>query len=249
MGTAHKMGRNDKTTTSKKIDEAVHSRQGNNTRSKTPLIFAGAVFLILILIGVYAFTASNNDESDSSPTTSETSPSGTPTQQDRSVSGKSLEQDKKDALKASTSILNEGTVGANENYQQPLQRLEQGDTSDVSKKLTNQLHLTGAFESDDEIKVTVYQSLITLSAVIGGSEGNEIKPASNDVWQNVQVDQEAGIAYVPLSVYANRDVPFSFEMVYIDGEWKLAPYTLLEAIKMSSMMNQQGGGASPTPNG
>lgn len=214
-------------TASSRLEELARDKS-KTKRSPNFLEFiaAGAVILALVAGSFFAGRMSN-------PVTPESPQNSQVSQVDASVSGKSVEEDQKAALKASQDLLN-ASVTDSGSYQERMTAIEQGDISTVTEEMSNGVYFSESMNSE-AARVSTYQSLVALSGVM--LEDGEASPNSENEWQNVQVDSAHGIAYVPLGIFTGTDVPFTFEMVYVDGEWKLAPFSLLQAIKMSSTLN------------
>lgn len=214
-------------TASSRLEEMARDKSGTKRSSKTLMYVAvGAVLLALVAGSFFAGRMSN-------PVTSTSTQETKVSQVDASVSGKSVEEDQKGALKASQDLLNAAVTDSG-SYQDRMAAIEKGDVSTVTEEMANAIYLSESMESE-AARASTYQSLVALSGVM--LENGEATPNSENEWQNVQVDSEHGIAYVPLGVFTGTDIPFTFEMVYVDGEWKLAPFSLLQAIKMSSTLN------------
>ena len=64
--------------------------------------------------------------------------------------------------------------------------------------------------------------------------GNEnLNPVSNDI-QYVYLDETTRIAQVPLDYFTGVGGAVSMELVYVDGQWKLSPYSLLQSIQLAN---------------
>ena len=64
--------------------------------------------------------------------------------------------------------------------------------------------------------------------------GNEnLNPVSNDT-QYVYLDETTRIAQVPLDYYTGVGGAVSMELVYVDRQWKLSPYSLLQSIQLAN---------------
>ena len=64
--------------------------------------------------------------------------------------------------------------------------------------------------------------------------GNEnLNPVSNDT-QYVYLDETTRIAQVPIDYYTGVGGAVSMELVYVDGQWKLSPYSLLQSIQLAN---------------
>lgn len=212
-------------------------------------ILAAAILLLGIIWGSFlAFSSGNNSTPTPTPTDSGSSLSLVPkTGEDivvkHGATGKSFAQDQKDALAAVTALLKESGVSPTKaDAQTRLQTLDKDDYSVVSKKTQAMVRFPGG--SPASFKSQVYQSLITLYEMTMSLK-KDIKPQSPQAYQAVLVDSQLGMAFVPLSIYTDTNTTFAFEMVYVDGSWKLTPYALLQQIKLSASLSQQNA-ASPT---
>ena len=48
---------------------------------------------------------------------------------------------------------------------------------------------------------------------------------------------ELGTVYVPLGVFTGQQNAFVVEMVYVKGQWKINPYSLVEQIRLSAIIS------------
>lgn len=215
----------------------------NKKRNRVNYIIFGAMFLAMLvglfLVGTYVISSDKND-------TANTPPAVSTEQVDRTVSGKSADQDRQDAVKSVETLLKQAYT-TDGSYEDRVKAIEKGDTSSLTPEFTDSFRFTDAFGKDKSLQSVSYQSVIALSGAAFKS-ADDIKPVADQSWRSVYVDSEAGIAYVPMSIFTNTSIPFTFEMVYIDGEWKLAPYSLVQSIGASSAMVQSmEQSASPSP--
>lgn len=157
---------------------------------------------------------------------------------ERSLTGKSIDDDRKAALVAATEVLNlAGNSPTGGTFSERLKALDGGDTKVVDPALVKTIRFKDIFADSNEMKNNTYQSLITLSTLIKNSTGaSTITPTSDTMWKNVYVDTELGTAFVPMAIFAGPSSSFSMEMVYVDGTWKLAPYSLLDSVKLSAKL-------------
>lgn len=170
----------------------------------------------------------------------------------RSVSGASSDKDKASAMAAAATLLTaankhsanlsaDDRVKAFEDSSADRSTLADMSTIDSLTRFTN--------DFDNDLRKTTYQSLVKVSSLLDGNNDGKIEARSSDLYKYVYLDSETGTAYVPLQVFSNNAPAFSLEMVYVDGQWKFAPYTLLDAIRLSSSMSgvhpqQTGSGTS-----
>lgn len=205
------------------------------TLTKNFFVFTSiSIFLVIVigLWGVYYFS----NKSTPNDSIIDNKDNVTVEQINRSLSGKSEEEDKKDAMSAAQNILNKSIDSSNDSeLNDKITSLEDGDISVVSEDVKNKVRFTGEFQSDKNYQSTTYQAILVL-AIFLIEDNEKIEPISEDIWEEVYLDQETGIAYVPLSVFYEKGTAFSLEMVYVDGEWKLAPYSILSAINLSSKL-------------
>ena len=158
----------------------------------------------------------------------------------RSVSGASSDKDKASAMAAAATLLTaankhsanlsaDDRVKAFEDSSADRSTLADMSTIDSLTRFTN--------DFDNDLRKTTYQSLVKVSSLLDGNNDGKIEARSSDLYKYVYLDSETGTAYVPLQVCFNNAPAFSLEMVYVDGQWKFAPYTLLDAIRLSSSMS------------
>lgn len=192
-------------------------------RNKTVLLLG--IFIVVVVIG--ASFAIGRFTAPSLSTVNETTTSKVA----KSVTGESVETDQKNAMSAAQALLSSSATDGD--YQARMSKIESGDFSSIPDEMQKAVHLSDSMDSEGA-RSSTYQSLVALNALMIKGEA---KPTSPDAVSAIQIDSENGIAYVPLGVFTGSDVPFSFEMVFVDGEWKLAPYSLLQSIQMSSAIN------------
>lgn len=158
----------------------------------------------------------------------------------KSVSGASSDKDKASAMAAAATLLTaankhsanlsaDDRVKAFEDSSADRSTLADMSTIDSLTRFTN--------DFDNDLRKTTYQSLVKVSSLLDGNNDGKIEARSSDLYKYVYLDSETGTAYVPLQVFSNNAPAFSLEMVYVDGQWKFAPYTLLDAIRLSSSMS------------
>lgn len=149
----------------------------------------------------------------------------------RSVTHKTEEQDKKDAIKSLTEILNLAYISpVGMNNSQRMDKVEKGDFSVMDKRLNGKIRFPK--DTNDALKINTYQSLIVISSVI--KKNNPQLRLDPDAASVSFSDQEIGIVYVPVAVFTGPGAKISFEMVYFEGAWQLAPYHLVDSIKLSA---------------
>ena len=201
-------------------------------KSKRPfpwgIVCTVVVFLaILGLLGFYAYSNSQGKPNGSATITQE--------KVNRSLTGKSVEDDKKDALDSLTRLLNEASTNEG-NYQDRARQIESGDYSSLPEGWKDKVSAP-----TDQDKASAWEALIVLNANMKEffKNNGELKPVSDSALNHVVVNQEAGVAHIPGSVFLGSDVPMSFDMVYVDGRWVLDPFNLVQDILQSAASAQQ----------
>lgn len=194
--------------------------------------------LALGLVWGIVFTLKDNDAKPTTPTPTATGPAKVVKEQ-RSVTGKSLEEDKKAAIAALNNILitaDKSPTGVAAPAR--LQTLNTDDYSVIDPALPGLIHYGP--DATAGLKTSTYQSLVTLSTVVKEKNGKgKIEPINEDAWKSTFGDPELGTVFVPLNIYAGKGAAFSLEMVYVDGAWKLSPYSLIDAIRLSAALGSQ----------
>ena len=92
---------------------------------------------------------------------------------------------------------------------------------------------------DDNVKVSTATALLSFVDLIEKNGNKDIKPLTNDYNNVVYLDENSKTAQVPVNIFTGTSGSISFEMIYIDDEWKLSPYSLLESLSLSSQIQQQ----------
>lgn len=233
--TTVKTKNNSENVISQKVLEEIGALDSKGLKNKTTFIIATVFALVLIIFAIilgFLFFGSG-DEKEDNPPVEETSSSAVEVEQsERTLSGKTLEEDQQDAVKSAQDILNMSRdVNGDENT--ALEKIENKDYSDLSEELKNKIRVGEYGKDNTELEKTAYQSVVAL----GKQSDQEFAPTTEDGWKDIYIDQDTGIAYVPLSIFSASDTPFYFEMVYYDGDWKLDPYSLVRTISFSSSVN------------
>ena len=204
------------------------------TRTKQGIATVLMSLVIVCLAAALAVVSISKNESGSSSSDQQVQ------KVSRSVSGASSDKDKASAMAAAATLLTaankhsanlsaDDRVKAFEDSSADRNTLADMSTIDSLTRFTN--------DFDNDLRKTTYQSLVKVSSLLDGNNDGKIEARSSDLYKYVYLDSETGTAYVPLQVFSNNAPAFSLEMVYVDGQWKFAPYTLLDAIRLSSSMS------------
>lgn len=197
------------------------------------------IVLALIALGVaLAVFFANKDDSvgttpDEQPTTQSQSDSSVP----------SADTGRMDAVEATEDLLNSVYLDfdSEEDYMEAMEKIQtDGYEAVLPEDVSDRIHFVDIFDGNEGAEIITYQTLLALSAQISMETGEEIALQYDEtqVEGNVLYDEEVGIAYVPISAFATGDASFSLQMVYVDGEWKLAPYSVIESVQLSASLGQ-----------
>ena len=193
------------------------------------IVLAVVVFLaILGLLGFYVFSNTTYGKPGGNVTI-------TQEKVNRTLTGKSVEEDKKDALDALTRTLNEASTSGG-SYQDRARQIESGDYSSLPEGWKDKVSAP-----TDKDKASAWEALIVLNANMKEffKNNDELKPVSDAALKHVVVNQEAGVAHIPGSVFLGTDVPMTFDMVYVNGHWVLDPFNLVQDILQSAASAQR----------
>lgn len=216
-----------------KLDELIARKAESEKKpSRLRVVAYVAVALIVLALAYFAYSiySGNVNEPDDS-TLDENAPVE---QSDRSLSGESAEKDRADAVQAAYEIIAEAQT-VDGDVEETLAAIDSGDRSGIPEGLYESIHMVDVFEQDEELENVAYQSVIAVSNLLIDGEVEILDGAEAQVY----LDQETGIAEVPLLVFNGIDSNFTFTMVYVDDEWKLAPYSLIESIRMSANISEE----------
>lgn len=203
--------------------------------TNTIVIILGAIIVALLcaVTVISTITAIQSRNNNVEPPQTETSIEKV----ERTLSGKTSDEDRKDALKSAQELLTFAAddMGTGLTPEERAEKIAEGDMTALNPELEEKIRLIDVY-LDEDLKNNVFQALIAISKHI--AVDGKVEPVSEIAWQVVYVDPEIGIAYVPVSVFHDSVAPFSFEMIYVDGEWRLSPYSFMEIIRLSSSLQE-----------
>lgn len=206
------------------------------------IIIGIATAIILGLVWALVAVASSSSN-DSNPTEKISSSTTT-----RTLTGNVIADDRAAVYKAATELLEATNAPADqETYIALLGELDSATVADIPKEFLDKARFADLLDKD-ELKITSYQALITFAALAkASSEDGTIASLYADGPMSIFVDQETGIAQVPMNIFVNQDGEantFSMEFVYVDNEWKFAPYSVLDQLRLSLALQQQAAAAA-----
>ena len=206
------------------------------------LALAAATVVVLLIVWLITSVAFQDDSKEPEATTPSEASSATPTappaKAGKNTPGGTVDDNRKKVLSQAVALLDQGVAvgkdGEGEAYQELLVSLQAGDFSPLPESFTSTFRFSD-YLTDDELKAASYISVVHLSTLVNSAakaqDKTSIEPLTDDAWKNVYVDMEAGQAFVPVTVFLGQDASFSLEFLYVNGEWKFVPYSLIDAIQ------------------
>lgn len=99
----------------------------------------------------------------------------------------------------------------------------------------NYIYLSDFMSTDPRGKKLTAQSLLSVIHSIEENDNKDLNASDVDYSGVVYLDPTLKAAYIPVDLYTNAATNLSFEMVFINGEWKLQPYTLISQIALKTV--------------
>lgn len=151
----------------------------------------------------------------------------------RSISHKSSAQNRADASEALGKTLMAARVsprGDKDNDRMKSLEKNKNYSQVLDKGFVNGVYFSD--DASDPYKINSYESLISISQHLP----KNLSPAA----PQMAYDQpELGTVYVPLGVFTGQQNAFVVEMVYVKGQWKVNPYSLVEQIRLSAIISSK----------
>lgn len=110
---------------------------------------------------------------------------------------------------------------------------ESSDLDDViSDKTIDKLYLEEEFEKNKFNRQFAASALLTFRKMTEDVNHEEINIFEDVLDELVYLDSKMMTAHIPVDVFTGDSRGFSFQMEYIDGEWKFNPYTSMMSLVM-----------------
>lgn len=197
-----------------------------NSRKIIILALSFLGIIALVWGAAFAFSKSSNTQPEKNTNSSSE-------QNTKKLPTGTIDESRKEALLSVENILNVARENpTNETIEERTTKLDSRDFSVVSNKLSNEIIFSDTFKESESLQANTYQAVIYIAEIL------QDNPTATELsWKNVFVDQNLGIAYVPLSVFKPDAGLFHFEMVYVDGEWKLLPNSFVNSVLLGSSIS------------
>lgn len=195
------------------------------------------VFSVLIAVGVIAglFAVANSvGKANELPEAEKVT---------RSLSGKTLAEDRQDAISSVSTLLKDTNAPKTiAEAGDTIGELEKGDYSSLAPGFQDHIRYYDAYKENKDFQSEVAMSVYSVAALAKEAKSGEITP-DESLAGTVRVDQETGIAQVPIDIFTGKDSPVAFEMIYVDGGWKLEPHSFSSYIRLSAALQANSGGS------
>lgn len=117
---------------------------------------------------------------------------------------------------------------------------EETDIDDVlSKEVVESLYLEKKFSENEFNRRFTASSLLVFNNILTDESNQEVEPVMVNVDEIVYFDEELLVAHIPLDIYTGTGTGIAFEMQYIDGEWKLNPYTAAMSLNLMTILTPE----------
>lgn len=204
---------------------------------RTLTITIMSVLLVTVLSIVLTVTLNKGSDTKGKETTTSVTEKSTSNSE---KSNAKADFSKKSAVSTLTSMLNEFDKAPKdkmtlEERAKELNKDNYDKGKIFSDKAWNSIQLDDFMKTDPRgVKLTAQSILSVLNAIHSSTSSKTIAPAEVDYSGVVYLDSQAKIAYIPLDLYTGTSTNFSIELFYMDGEWKLQPYSLITQLAIKT---------------
>lgn len=128
--------------------------------------------------------------------------------------------------------------GKDRTIEERMKALDKEDTKledVINKKTIDGLYLSDDFKENNFNKRFAASALLTYHQVaITSNEKKSVEILANDeeLENIVYMDSKLMLAQIPIDIFIGENRGISFEMQYINGEWKLSPYSAMMSLVM-----------------
>lgn len=106
--------------------------------------------------------------------------------------------------------------------------------NNIDIKVLNKLHLT------NEINTDLMQSntAIALLGIVNTFNSDKAEIRLTDM-NAIYMDKDTNSCHIPLDIFTGHYTATSIQMVYVNNEWKLNPYSLMLSIQLSDLISSK----------
>ena len=116
---------------------------------------------------------------------------------------------------------------------------EETDIEDVlTKEAIDMIYFSEEFGKDKFNRQFAASALLIYHELIMDAvDSDDFKPVIESFDQIVYLDNKFMTAHIPLDIFVGSGTGVAFEMQYVDGEWKLNPYTAMMSLNLMGIIN------------
>lgn len=216
-------------------------------KNKKVLGLLGFITLGIVGIGFFVLNQNNSDTKKEETTTTveerkETKATSTSSSKEEEL--KEEEFTREGSVKAVTEILTELEKSPKDGMSLE-DRLKEVSKEKYDKKIVftdkgwDKIYLPDFLSVDPRGEVLAAQSLLSVLNTVDKSKEtrktDKIQAADVELSDVVLFDEKAKSAQVPVDLFTEVPTSLSFEVLYIDGEWVIQPYSLITQIAIRTM--------------
>lgn len=144
---------------------------------------------------------------------------------------------KENAISSFTNLLKE--IKKENNTDELLEKLLNDDiklSEIVTEESLDYIYFTDFLKDDEEAMRSTFISLVSFIKVLEESKNNDFNVVYTEYNNVIYLDNKSNTANIPANLYTGNLGSISFEMIYVDDTWKLAPYSMLESVSLSTQI-------------
>ena len=117
---------------------------------------------------------------------------------------------------------------------------EETDIEDIlTKEAIDMIYMSEEFKGEKFNRQFAASAMLIYHEIVRDStETAEFTPAIQSYDEIVYLDNKFMTAHIPLDVFVGSGTGIAFEMQYVDGEWKLNPYTAMMSLNLMGILNE-----------
>ena len=117
---------------------------------------------------------------------------------------------------------------------------EETDIEDIlTKEAMGMIYMSEEFKGEKFNRQFAASAMLIYHEIVRDStETAEFTPAIQSYDEIVYLDNKFMTAHIPLDIFVGSGTGIAFEMQYVDGEWKLNPYTAMMSLNLMGILNE-----------
>lgn len=117
---------------------------------------------------------------------------------------------------------------------------EETDIEEIlTKEAMDMIYMSEEFKGEKFNRQFAASAMLIYHEIVRDStETAEFTPAIQSYDEIVYLDNKFMTAHIPLDIFVGSGTGIAFEMQYVDGEWKLNPYTAMMSLNLMGILNE-----------